>query len=91
MHFPAIAIRKSTEKQESIDAGHCIITGFDPSNIVSAVNLAVEDPVDYAKSPIPADYLPLNVSSKVVRIVVGMGKVLRERVWGRIDDGSQVP
>lgn len=80
--FPAIAIRRSTEKYESIDAGHCVITGLDPESVTRAARLMLDDPVNPALSPMPAAYAPLNVSGKVVRIVLGMAKVFDERVWG---------
>lgn len=85
LDFPAIAIRKSTEKAESIDAGHCMITGLEPEAVLRAVSLVTEDKVDLEKSPMPSEYLPLNVSSKVVRIILGMNKVVDELVWGDPD------
>ena len=85
--FPAIAIRRSTEKAESVDAGHTIISGLDPENVLRNVAIAVEDPVDLTKSPMPLEYQPLNVSSKVVRIVVGMAKLVDSLVWGNKKHG----
>lgn len=85
LDFPAIAIRKSTEKAESIDAGHCMITGLEPDAVLRAVALVTEDKVDLGKSPMPTEYTPLNVSSKVVRIILGMNKVIDELVWGDPD------
>ena len=85
LDFPAIAIRKSTEKAESIDAGHCMITGLEPEAVLRAVALVTDDKIDLEKSPMPAEYLPLNVSSKVVRIILGMNKVVDELVWGDPD------
>ena len=85
LDFPAIAIRKSTEKAESIDAGHCMITGLEPDAVLRAVALVTDDKIDLEKSPMPTEYLPLNVSSKVVRIILGMNKVVDELVWGDPD------
>jgi len=82
LNFPAIAIRKSTEKAESIDAGHCVITGLEPESVLTSVKIATSDPVNLDESPMPREYMPLNVSSKVVRIILGMNKVIDERVWG---------
>jgi UDP-N-acetylglucosamine 2-epimerase (non-hydrolysing) len=85
LNFPAVAIRKSTEKAESIDAGHCVITGLDPVSVLASVEIATSDPVDLIKSPMPVEYTPLNVSSKIVRIIVGMTKLVDEKVWGDPD------
>ena len=85
LNFPAIAIRKSTEKAESIDAGHCVITGLDPESVLTSVKIATSDPVNLDESPMPLEYTPLNVSSKVVRIILGMNKVIDEKTWGDPD------
>jgi UDP-N-acetylglucosamine 2-epimerase (non-hydrolysing) len=82
LNFPAIAIRKSTEKAESIDAGHCVITGLEPESVLASVKIATSDPVNLEESPMPAEYTPLNVSSKIVRIILGMNKVIDEKTWG---------
>jgi UDP-N-acetylglucosamine 2-epimerase len=85
LNFPAIAIRKSTEKAESIDAGHCMITGLEPADVLRSVALVTDDKIDLKASPMPQEYQPLNVSSKVARIILGMNKVVDELVWGDPD------
>lgn len=82
LDFPAIAIRKSTEKAESIDAGHSIISGLDRESVLRNVAIATEDRVDLKISPMPEAYETLNVSSKIVRIVVGMANIVDKKVWG---------
>lgn len=80
--FPAVAIRKSTEKQESLEAGYCPITGLQKEDVLRAVKLVVEDPIDATRSPAPEAYLQREVSKKVARIILGMGRVVDEQVWG---------
>ncbi len=80
--FPAVAIRKSTEKQESLEAGYCPITGLQKEDVLRAVKLVVEDPIDVARSPAPEAYLQREVAKKVVRIILGMTRVVDEQVWG---------
>ena len=43
------------------------------------------EPVNLDVSPMPNEYSAMNVSSKVVRIILGMNKVIDERVWGDPD------
>lgn len=80
--FPAIAIRKSTEKQESLEAGYCPITGLNKEDVLRAVKLVIEDAIDTSQSPAPEAYLQREVSKKIVRIILGMGRVVDEQVWG---------
>jgi UDP-N-acetylglucosamine 2-epimerase (non-hydrolysing) len=82
LNFPAVAIRKSTEKAESVDAGHSIISGLDPESVLRNVAIATEDAVNQKIAPMPEAYSQLNVSSKVLRIVVGMTRIVDKRVWG---------
>ena len=84
LEFPAVAIRKSTEKAESIDAGHCVISGLNSSAVLRTVKLITSDIIDYKKSPMPTDYSPKNVSSKIVRIILGMSEIVDDSVWGKI-------
>ena len=80
--FPAVAIRKSTEKQESLEAGHCPITGLRKEEVLRAVKLLIEDPIDPECSPPPLAYRQFEVSKKVVRIILGMARIVDEQVWG---------
>jgi UDP-N-acetylglucosamine 2-epimerase (non-hydrolysing) len=82
LNFPAVAIRMSTEKAEAIDAGHCVITGLDPESVLASVHVATSIPVDLKISPMPSEYRVMDVSSKIVRIIVGMTKITHQRVWG---------
>ena len=85
LDFPAIAIRRATEKQESIDAGHCLITGLERGSVLRAVDLVTRERVDQRRSPMPEAYAPLDVSGKVARIVLGMATLVDELVWGDPD------
>ena len=85
LDFPAIAIRRATEKAESIDAGHCVITGLEPESVLRSVDLVTTDRVDQRHSPMPEAYAALDVSGKVARIVLGMSKLVDELVWGDPD------
>ncbi|MDO8496962.1 MAG: UDP-N-acetylglucosamine 2-epimerase (non-hydrolyzing) [bacterium] len=82
LNFPAVAIRRSTEKVESIDAGHTIISGLDPESVLRNVTIATEDAVNQEIAPMPEAYAQMNVSSKILRIVVGMAKIVDKKVWG---------
>tara|TARA_B110000003_G_scaffold276284_1_gene321935 strand:- start:8964 stop:10091 length:1128 start_codon:yes stop_codon:yes gene_type:complete len=82
LNFPAVAIRKSTEKSESIDAGHCIITGLKPNKVLESVKIATSDFSSQNKSKLPEAYEVKNVASKIGRIIIGMNDVIKTKVWG---------
>jgi UDP-N-acetylglucosamine 2-epimerase (non-hydrolysing) len=71
MGFPAILIRKSTERPETFDTGSIVITGFNKNIIVSAIEITVSQYTNGEEIVRPKDYQDTNVSTKVVKIILG--------------------
>lgn len=70
-HVPTVTIRNSTERPETVDCGSNIVAGLRASQIVNAVKLMVQLAPDWE---CPQGYLDTDVSSKVVKLLLG-GKV----------------
>ncbi len=79
--FPAVCIRTSTERPESLDKGGFILAGIDMVSLLQAVDAAVEmnKSGDHG-NPVP-DYLDENVSTKVVKIIQSYTGVVNKMVW----------
>jgi UDP-N-acetylglucosamine 2-epimerase (non-hydrolysing) len=79
--FPAICIRTSTERPESLDKAGFIIAGIDEKSLLQAVDTAVElvQNGDYG-TPVPV-YTDENVSTKVVKIIQSYTGVVNKMVW----------
>ena len=79
--FPAICIRTSTERPESLDKAGFILSGIDTNGLLQSVETAVElvKNGDYG-TPVP-DYTDENVSTKVVKIIQGYVGVVNKMVW----------
>ena len=75
----------STEKKESIEAGHVVITGLEPDDVLRSVDFLLNDKIKINELPIPIEYDVDNVSSKVVKIILSMNKIVDELVWGDPD------
>lgn len=65
---PSITIRDTTERPETIECGSNILTGCIPSRIIEGVKLATETQFAW---DVPSEYQDLNVSSKVMRLLIG--------------------
>ena len=67
--FPAVCIRTSTERPESLDKAGFILAGIDENSLLQAVETAVSlaEDEDFGL-PVP-DYVEENVSTKVVKII----------------------
>ena len=79
--FPAVCIRTSTERPESLDKAGFILAGIDENSLLQAVQTAVamHEAGDYG-IPVP-DYVEENVSSKVVKIIQSYTGVVNKMVW----------
>lgn len=79
--FPAICIRTSTERPESLDKAGFILAGIDEKSLLPAVMTAVDlnNNGDYG---IPVSYYTdENVSTKVVKIIQSYTGVVNKIVW----------
>ena len=79
--FPAICIRTSTERPEALDKGCFVLSGIDTKGLLQSVDIAVELIKDGNHGiPVP-DYVDVNVSTKVVRIIQSYVGVVNKMVW----------
>ena len=79
--FPAVCIRTSTERPESLDKAGFILSGIDTNGLLQSVDTAVElvKNGDYG-IPVP-NYTDENVSTKVVKIIQSYVGVVNKMVW----------
>lgn len=79
--FPAICIRTSTERPESLDKAGFILSGIDEKGLLQAVDTAVDlvKAGDFG-TPVPV-YTDENVSTKVVKIIQSYVGVVNKMVW----------
>lgn len=79
--FPAICIRTSTERPEALDKGDFILAGIDTHSLLQAVDTAVElNAHNDFGLPVP-NYVDLNVSTKIVKIIQSYTGIVNRMVW----------
>ena len=82
--IPAVCIRTSTERPEALDKGCFIISGIDTEGLIQSVDLAV-DMVKNGDNGIPVpDYVDINVSNKVVKIIQSYVGIVNKMVWRKL-------
>ncbi|MGH3345163.1 MAG: non-hydrolyzing UDP-N-acetylglucosamine 2-epimerase [Carbonactinosporaceae bacterium] len=79
--FPAVTLRDSIERPESLDTGSIIMTGLDPGGVVEAVDVAVEQ-AEVDGVPCPGDYRIPDTSRRVVNFV--LSTVRRHHEWAGV-------
>jgi len=63
-----ITIRDVTERPETIESGSNMLTSVSPDLMQKSIGIVLKEKNDWEP---PAEYLEKNVSSKVVKIVLG--------------------
>ena len=79
--FPAVCIRTSTERPESLDKAVFVLAGIDEKSLLQSVDIAVGLVRDGNYGiPVP-DYTDENVSTKVVKIIQSYTGGVNKMVW----------
>ena len=79
MDFPAVQMRVSSERPEAFDEGVAILAGRDRDSILLAIDVTVEERTKGVKMNVPRNYRDTNVSSKVLRHIVGLTRLLKKK------------
>lgn len=77
--FPAIQVRTSSERPEAFDEGTLILAGLDKDMVLQAIDVTVRQLNDGEKFNIPRAYRDTNFSSKVLRLVMGYAKIIKNK------------
>lgn len=73
--FPAVQIRVSSERPEAFDAGTIILTGHNKETIQKAIEITTSLEERGEKLDIPEGYKVTNVSTKVVKLILGLASI----------------
>ena len=79
--FPAVSIRTSTERPESLDKGNFIMGGITTEQVLQSVDMAVTMAQNGDLGVAVPDYVDENVSVKVVKIIQSYTGVVNKMVW----------
>ncbi len=81
MGIPALVVRESSERPEAFDTGNVILTGVDAQIILTSIEIVKKQVEDNIKFKTPSDYQEENVSDKVIRLVVGLNKIVPKKKY----------
>lgn len=85
LNFPAINLRDVHERPEGMEEASVIMTGLDAGRVDMALDVLAEQPRSGARSLRQVvDYTPLNVSEKVLRLLLSYTEFVNQRVWKKI-------
>lgn len=79
--FPAVSVRTSTERPESLEKGNFIIGSITTEQVLQAVDLAVSMYQNRDLGVTTPDYADENISVKVVKIIQSYVGIVNRMVW----------
>lgn len=79
--FPAVSVRTSTERPESLEKGNFIIGSITTEQVLQAVDLAVSMYHNNDLGVTTPDYTDENVSVKVVKIIQSYVGIVNKMIW----------
>jgi UDP-N-acetyl-L-fucosamine synthase len=81
--FPAVSIRTSTERPESLDKGVIILGGIKKEDVLQSVELCRNMWESNEEVRLVTDYQDTNVSVKVIKLIQSYTKIVNKIVWGK--------
>lgn len=84
--IPVLVIRESTERPEVFDTGNVILTGINTAVILQSIEVARKQYENKISFSTPEAYKDTNVSDRVVKLIIGMSKIVRKKKYYLIDD-----
>ncbi|MCU0104168.1 UDP-N-acetylglucosamine 2-epimerase (non-hydrolyzing) [Acholeplasma vituli] len=79
--IPAVSIRTSTERPESIDKGNLIIGNITTERLIQATQISILLNMEGEKGSNVPDYVEQNFSLKVIKIIISYIDIINRLVW----------
>jgi len=81
MGIPAVVVRESSERPEAFDTGNVILSGVNLSSILLSIDVVRKQYEESINFKTPTDYQDLSVSDKVIRLIMGLCKLVSKKKY----------
>jgi UDP-N-acetylglucosamine 2-epimerase (non-hydrolysing) len=88
LDFPAITIREAHERPEGMDEATVVMSGLNPDRVLQAIDVVTAHRATEGRRSfrLPPDYESLDVSRKVVRIILSYTDFVNRTVWKKSEE-----
>lgn len=80
--FDALNLREAHERPEAMEEAAVMMTGLDPQHIIRCLTILKDPAANLNKINIPSDYNVMNVSDKVLKIILSYTNFIKRNNWG---------
>ncbi len=82
LNFPGVNVRETHERLEAMDEGSVVMSGLNPLRVLQSIELAVAQSRGSTRDfKQVADYSNINVSKKMVRVIMSYIEYVKRVVW----------
>ena len=83
MNFPALNIREAHERPEAMEETSVMMVGLNHERILQGLSIIINQKRGKERTVFPvSDYTKINVSEKILRIIVSYTDYIKRKVWG---------
>jgi len=86
LNFPALNLREAQERPEGFEEGSVMLTALDINRVLQGIEiLSTQARGEKRMLEMVKDYIPSNVSDKVLRILQSFTDVINRTTWGKVN------
>jgi UDP-N-acetylglucosamine 2-epimerase (non-hydrolysing) len=84
LNFPALNLREVHERPEGMEEGSVMLVGLNSERVLQALEIVLSQSRGSERDlNLVADYAPMNVSDKVLRIILSYSDFVNRKIWNK--------
>ena len=81
LNFPAVNLRETTERQEGMEKGFCLISSLEVDSIINSSEIILNKYSNIVNKDVHPDYSEPYVSDKITIIVQSFLNYINRKIW----------